>query len=567
MRINRQDKFWDVFLGDDGTVDTVLVIKANGHTREFHFDSEYAAEFRSKDGTMYAKGLKDMAEKVIDEMELEEWEEFWPTNKNRGCDQCEMVSIQGLPCHESGCPNAWQRQTLCKNCGGLFLPEERGQRCCDLECTRAYLGNPSVSTDRQIKVTAKTGKALRIVTERGDKVLESPTVFITDETYQLGNPKRYDWHEDPTVMPGEITAWLGEDPGKSPVAVVQGDTMPDEPQEFASMGNPGRRTGYKSASNCACGHGRAYHKGGKCLWKQTTKGGAYICALKAHDFSPGDYSDIKWRYKGAPNGNPEGPYTGGEYKLTIGDIKAKHTGYFFDSSAMRFFRSRVLGEVYQGPGGVYFVTSEQYNYDSPRLYTVRRFIKETGDVRTVGDFNALSKSAAQSKAYRLAKGTEKPANENPGREWEKKCHKCGRKAIGTISGKPVCDTHAGKPKTNPPKSVMVGERVTLIECEGGKCAGNYGKALGLPDGTIRITGFFKNVPTGDVRAIEYMDEGKRKAAAAREVKAYGKVKTEGYKRAGLPWRHNFEKTGARLRRVQGGVLVYSVKNTPLWGME
>jgi len=41
------------------------------------------------------------------------------------CDQCEMVSINAVPCHEHGCPNAnarwdgetWVRQRECFDCG------------------------------------------------------------------------------------------------------------------------------------------------------------------------------------------------------------------------------------------------------------------------------------------------------------------------------------------------------------------------------------------------------------------------------------------------------------------
>ena len=41
------------------------------------------------------------------------------------CDQCEMVSINGIPCHEMGCPNRrarwdgdnWVKQFECRECG------------------------------------------------------------------------------------------------------------------------------------------------------------------------------------------------------------------------------------------------------------------------------------------------------------------------------------------------------------------------------------------------------------------------------------------------------------------
>lgn len=43
------------------------------------------------------------------------------------CDQCQMATINGMPCHEHGCPNrksrwdaeseAWVKQRTCSTCG------------------------------------------------------------------------------------------------------------------------------------------------------------------------------------------------------------------------------------------------------------------------------------------------------------------------------------------------------------------------------------------------------------------------------------------------------------------
>ena len=59
---------------------------------------------------------------------------------SRFCDQCEAVSINGVPCHETGCINAWKCKTKCKECGRFFMPEERGQVCCDHSCSVEYSG-------------------------------------------------------------------------------------------------------------------------------------------------------------------------------------------------------------------------------------------------------------------------------------------------------------------------------------------------------------------------------------------------------------------------------------------
>jgi hypothetical protein len=95
--------------------------------------------------------------------------------------------------------------------------------------------------------------------------------------------------------------------------------------------------------------------------------------------------------------------------MTIDQIKSanrKAGCFFFSPDTMRFFRSRVGSTVYQGPGGVYFVTSEQFvpsrGRPAPRLYTVRVFDPATGEVDTAGEFNSLTKGRAQRAARKLA---------------------------------------------------------------------------------------------------------------------------------------------------------------------
>jgi len=56
------------------------------------------------------------------------------------CDQCEMVSINGVACHEMGCPNRnarrdldtgeWVRQYTCFTCG---FQADNGTVCCSDE--------------------------------------------------------------------------------------------------------------------------------------------------------------------------------------------------------------------------------------------------------------------------------------------------------------------------------------------------------------------------------------------------------------------------------------------------
>ena len=81
--------------------------------------------------------------------------------------------------------------------------------------------------------------------------------------------------------------------------------------------------------------------------------------------------------------------------------------YFFESAALRFFKSRVSDVVYQGKGGIYFVTSEKHDNAfvcEPRLYTVRRFVPKGGRVETIGEFQEYKyRTTAHQEAARLAK--------------------------------------------------------------------------------------------------------------------------------------------------------------------
>jgi hypothetical protein len=56
-----------------------------------------------------------------------------------GCDQCNLMMIQGVRCHEHGCPDAWQDDTRqCSWCGTEFQPQTRRQAFDDDSCYAAY---------------------------------------------------------------------------------------------------------------------------------------------------------------------------------------------------------------------------------------------------------------------------------------------------------------------------------------------------------------------------------------------------------------------------------------------
>lgn len=49
-----------------------------------------------------------------------------------GCDSCSPSMINGVLCHEMGCPDAWRDyRRECRECGCDFYPQERGENVCE----------------------------------------------------------------------------------------------------------------------------------------------------------------------------------------------------------------------------------------------------------------------------------------------------------------------------------------------------------------------------------------------------------------------------------------------------
>lgn len=57
------------------------------------------------------------------------------------CSSCQLLRINGIVCHEIGCPDSWKTTTReCKNCGCEFAPEDRRSEFCDVQCYGFYWG-------------------------------------------------------------------------------------------------------------------------------------------------------------------------------------------------------------------------------------------------------------------------------------------------------------------------------------------------------------------------------------------------------------------------------------------
>ena len=102
---------------------------------------------------------------------------------------------------------------------------------------------------------------------------------------------------------------------------------------------------------------------------------------------------------------------------TITEIKAANKAraeredraYWFEAGAMRFFNSRIESRVFEGKGGVFFITSEFCHATDPVRYTVRQALP-TGEIKTVGSFQQYAwKEDAEDEAQLLAHGTHTPA--------------------------------------------------------------------------------------------------------------------------------------------------------------
>ena len=61
------------------------------------------------------------------------------------CDSCDSLSINGVPCHETGCPESHidlrtgrPYTKECQWCGSDFEPGDRYQDFCDDDCAISY---------------------------------------------------------------------------------------------------------------------------------------------------------------------------------------------------------------------------------------------------------------------------------------------------------------------------------------------------------------------------------------------------------------------------------------------
>jgi hypothetical protein len=78
-------------------------------------------------------------------------------NNCYGCNPC---MINGVLCHETGCPEAWKDHKVdCPECGQAFYPEERQQAYCSPCCAAAYTGQECECDESQSLALIPEGSA------------------------------------------------------------------------------------------------------------------------------------------------------------------------------------------------------------------------------------------------------------------------------------------------------------------------------------------------------------------------------------------------------------------------
>lgn len=165
----------------------------------------------------YADFVDDVAGEIEDEEEL----------PRMGCDQCEMMQINGVPCHETGCPNmgarwdaengAWVKQRECFECG---MEVDEDDPCCSApvmdEAEEARFGSKKEATGEMSQSEADDPRAWplhhAIAEALGGTVkafdqYQGPYVLIGSEVRGEGV------YAPATPMKGTVRLWIQFDEG------------------------------------------------------------------------------------------------------------------------------------------------------------------------------------------------------------------------------------------------------------------------------------------------------------------------------------------------------------------
>ena len=121
-------------------VDSLAETFELGRTRKSRLLANRYLELRPADGAAYCEISECSCLRPWDHSEIDE-PENWPDYPQPiSCDQCQMLSINGIACHETGCPNMgarwdsesgeWIKQRKCFTCGYTV---DADSECCNGE--------------------------------------------------------------------------------------------------------------------------------------------------------------------------------------------------------------------------------------------------------------------------------------------------------------------------------------------------------------------------------------------------------------------------------------------------
>lgn len=81
------------------------------------------------------------------------------------------------------------------------------------------------------------------------------------------------------------------------------------------------------------------------------------------------------------------------YKVRQEYSEVSPKGNWFSEGSMKYFKSRMPQYCYKKDEDYFFITSEKLQ-DNDRKYTVRKFDRTSGNIRTVECFNEMTRSRA-----------------------------------------------------------------------------------------------------------------------------------------------------------------------------
>ena len=82
-------------------------------------------------------------------MKRKEYKNGDPIILSCGCDGCSPSMINGILCHETGCPDAWRDEKAeCRECGCEFYKGSPWDEFCGPECGNIYYGWGRCPTER-----------------------------------------------------------------------------------------------------------------------------------------------------------------------------------------------------------------------------------------------------------------------------------------------------------------------------------------------------------------------------------------------------------------------------------